>query len=196
MGLHHMRQHLGHTARPPRREIASSFLRYSAVAEHGSNPSLPSRVVLLLRTAPEPFCCLGSRPAERQSGARPTRNGSGFSFSRVIASSPSRDVLESLREHTRPRVCSWHERRSPRRDIHITRLAERATSLMNRTPISNVLQQCPFCDAHGLVTLVARTIPTGATFDWRCTNCFHQWSAVQSITPSTQQEPIGRRQSN
>jgi len=67
---------------------------------------------------------------------------------------------------------------------------------MNRTPISNVLQQCPFCDAHGLVTLITRTTPTGATFDWRCTNCFHEWSAVQPINPSTQQGPIHRHQSN
>jgi DNA-directed RNA polymerase subunit M/transcription elongation factor TFIIS len=45
--------------------------------------------------------------------------------------------------------------------------------------------QCPFCDAHGWVTLVTRANLNGHTFRWRCTNCDHEWSAVQPVQLTT-----------
>jgi formate dehydrogenase maturation protein FdhE len=43
--------------------------------------------------------------------------------------------------------------------------------------------QCPFCDAHGRVTLVTTPTANGAKFDWHCNNCEHHWSAIQPVDP-------------
>jgi len=56
---------------------------------------------------------------------------------------------------------------------------------MNATVRLNIPRQvplqCPHCHAHGWVTLVASRNPAAVTLDWRCTNCGHDWPAVQTI---------------
>jgi DNA-directed RNA polymerase subunit M/transcription elongation factor TFIIS len=57
---------------------------------------------------------------------------------------------------------------------------------MNATMKSGVPLQCPRCHAHGWVThgwvtLSTTTMDAAETLDWRCTNCQHEWPAVQTI---------------
>jgi transposase-like protein len=39
--------------------------------------------------------------------------------------------------------------------------------------------RCPDCRSHGWVTLVTE-IFSGSALHWRCTNCHHEWAAVDS----------------
>ena len=41
--------------------------------------------------------------------------------------------------------------------------------------------ECPDCKANGWVTPISRTFPE-TTCDWRCTNCHHEWSAIDSTS--------------
>jgi hypothetical protein len=48
------------------------------------------------------------------------------------------------------------------------------SGVMAQLRAATVPLQCPFCDAHGWVTLVTRSNLKDYTFRWRCTNCDHE----------------------
>jgi hypothetical protein len=92
-----------------------------------------------------------------------------------------------LRVHARRVCCCWHMPLMPGAHV-VGSEPTRTRCPMSRLGVDDGIGagpraplRCPFCDAHGWVTLITRANPNGHAFRWRCSNCNHEWSAVQPV---------------
>jgi hypothetical protein len=59
------------------------------------------------------------------------------------------------------------------------------SGVMAQLRAATVPLQCPFCDAHGWVTLVTRSNLKDHTFRWRCTKGDHELVSIQPVSSAT-----------